>query len=82
MTLILALTDQFGVTEPPPSVTQVRHYVDRLESEYQRHYYTGIICERRARSLLRQTMGRAFAFEAFHEAMTWFDGLPWDPPGS
>ena len=73
VTLILALTDQFGVTEPPPTVAQVRAYVDRLESEYQRHYYTGIICERRARAFLRRPMGRAFAFEAFREAMTWFE---------
>ena len=73
VTLILALTDQFGVTEPPPTVAQVREYVARLDSEYQRHYYTGIICERRARSFLRRPMGRAFAFEAFREAMAWFE---------
>ena len=82
VTLILALTDQFGVTEPPPTVAQVREYVDRLESEYQRHYYTGIICERRARAFLRRPMGRAFAFEAFREAMTWFETGRGDPPGS
>ena len=73
VTLVLALTDQFGVAEPPPTVAQVRQYVDRLSTEYQRHYYTGIICERRARSLLKRPMGRAFAFEAFREAMTWFE---------
>ena len=73
VTLILALTDQFGVSEPPPTVGQVREYVDRLATEYQRHYYTGIICERRARSFLRRPMGRAFAYEAFREAMTWFE---------
>ena len=73
VTLILALTDQFGVSEAPPSVAQVRDYVARLTSEYQRHYYTGIIGERRARSLLRGSMGRSGAFEAFREAMTWFE---------
>jgi hypothetical protein len=73
VTLILALTDQFGVTEPPPTVAQVREYVDRLSSEYQRHYYTGSICERRARSFLRLSMARGSAYEAFREAMTWFE---------
>jgi hypothetical protein len=73
VTLILALTDQFGMSDPAPTVAQVREYVDRLTSEYQRHYYTGIICERRARAFLRRPMGRAFAFEAFREAMTWFE---------
>jgi hypothetical protein len=73
VTLILALTDQFGVTEPPPTVAQVREVVDRLSTEYQRHYYTGIICERRARSFLRRPMGRAGAYEALREAMTWFE---------
>jgi hypothetical protein len=73
ITLILALTDQFVVSDPPPSVAQVREYVDRLTAEYHRHYYTGIICERRARAFLRRPMGRQFAFEAFREAMTWFE---------
>jgi hypothetical protein len=73
VTIILALTDQFGTSEAPPTVGQVRGHVDQLQSEYQRHYYTGIICERRARSFLRRPMGRAFAYEAFREAMTWFE---------
>jgi hypothetical protein len=73
VTLILALTDQFGDPDSPPSVVQVHEYVARLTTEYQRHYYTGIICERRARSLLRRRMGRAFAFEAIREAMMWFE---------
>jgi len=73
VTLILALTDQFGVGEPSPSVAQVRQYVSRLTNEYQRHYYSGIICERRARAFVRQPMGRAAAFEAFREALDWFE---------
>ena len=73
VTLILALTDQFGLSEAPPTVGEVRAYVDQLASEYQRHYYTGIICERRARSFMRRPMGRGFAYEAFREAMTWFE---------
>jgi hypothetical protein len=73
VTLILALTDQFTASEAPPTVAEVRAHVDRLATDYQRHYYTGIICERRARSFLRRPMARAFAYEAFREAMTWFE---------
>ncbi len=73
VTLILALTDQLRDSESPPSVARVHEYVSRLTTEYQRHYYTGIICERRARGFLRQPMGRSFAFEAFRDAMMWFE---------
>jgi hypothetical protein len=73
VTLILALTDQFGDPGSLPSAAHVHDYVARLTDEYQSHYYTGIICERRARSILRRPMGQTFAFEAFREAMMWFD---------
>jgi hypothetical protein len=73
VTLILALTDQFGDPDSPPSVAQAHEYVARLTSEYHRQYYTGIICERQARSMLPRRMGRTFAFEAFREAMMWFE---------
>lgn len=73
VTLVLALTDQFGVSEAPPSVAQVRQYVARLTSEYQRHYYSGIVCERQARSLLHKPMGHRVAFEPFREALNWFE---------
>ncbi len=73
VTLILALTDQFRDPNSPPRVAQLHEYVGRLTTEYQRQYYNGIICERRARSLLRRPMGRTIAFEAFREAMMWFE---------
>jgi hypothetical protein len=73
VTLVLALTDQFGVREPPPSRAHVDHFIGMLESEYQRHYYRGIVCERQARAALRRPLGREYAFEAFREAMEWFE---------
>jgi tetratricopeptide (TPR) repeat protein len=73
VTLILALTDQFGINETPPSPAQVDAYISRLDSEYQRHYYRGIVCERHARVSLHRPLGQSFAFDAFREAMEWFE---------
>jgi hypothetical protein len=72
VTLILALTDQFGGSEAPPGVTAVREHVAQLATEYQRSYYSGIVSERWARAVLRRSRGRTFAFEAFQDAMAWF----------
>jgi hypothetical protein len=73
VTLILALTDQFGVSEAPPSAAEVREHVARLATEYQRYYYSGIVSERWARAVLRRSRGHAFAFEAFQDAMARFE---------
>jgi tetratricopeptide (TPR) repeat protein len=73
VTLILALTDQFGVNESHPASAQVGQYVARLTGDYQRLYYRGIVCERQARAYLRRRQGVAFAYEAFREAMEWFE---------
>jgi hypothetical protein len=73
VTIILALSDQFGAVGSSTSGTRWREYVARLTSDYQRNYYTGVICERRARALLRERMGHSLAFDAFREAMDWFE---------
>ena len=72
--LLLALTDRFvkgyGVSE-----TQAQELLPRLRSEYERTYYAGIICERKAKAHLHHGgPGAGFnAFELFREAMTWFE---------
>ena len=72
--LLLALTDRFskgyGVSD-----TQAQELLPRLESEYDRTYYAGIILERRAKAQLHQGgPGSGFnAFELFREAMSWFE---------
>ncbi len=71
--LILALTDQFGMSDASPNLSRVGDHVSRLTDEYQRSYYSGIIRERRARASLRRGVGRAFGFDAFREAMEWFE---------
>jgi hypothetical protein len=66
--LLLALTDQFG---KGVSAVQAREILARLEGEYERAYYAGIICERWADALLRKgSPGVGFtAYETLHEAM-------------
>lgn len=72
--LLLALTDRFsrgyGVSE-----TRAQELLPRLRSEYERVYYAGIICERKAKAHLHQGgPGSSFdAYELFREAMTWFE---------
>jgi tetratricopeptide (TPR) repeat protein len=73
VSLILALTDQFGLDDGHPAAAQVGQYIARLSSEYQRLYYRGIVHERQARVHLRRPLGTAFAYEAFREAMDWFE---------
>src|SRR3954470_7399814 len=52
VTLLLAITDQFGPA-PTEGVRRAREVLPRLESEYKRSYYDGIICERCAKAHLR-----------------------------
>ena len=53
ISLLLAQTDQFD-HEGSPSADDVRALLPELESEYQRAYYEGIICERKGTSLLKR----------------------------
>jgi hypothetical protein len=72
--LLLALTDQFA-GERHANVTAARALLPRLEGEYERAYYAGIICERRASSLLaRSTSGAGpIAYDWFRQAMEWYE---------
>src|SRR6476661_7515606 len=51
ITLLLALTDRFskgyGVSE-----TQANHLLAKIDGEYERAYYAGILAERRAKAKL------------------------------
>src|SRR3989442_10010872 len=51
--LVLALTDRFS-TGYAVGDSQAQEIVARLHSEYERAYYSGIICERRAKAYLHQ----------------------------
>ena len=68
--LVLARTDLLhrGL---PRGVERAREVLPRLESEYQRAYYGGIICERQAKYVLGQRGKRSgfVAFDWFRYAM-------------
>src|SRR6476620_287643 len=49
--LLLSITDQF-TDELAEGVRRAREVLPRLTNEYERVYYAGIICERRARAQL------------------------------
>jgi hypothetical protein len=72
--LLLSITDQFP-EELAEGAHRARALLPRLTDAYERTYYTGIICERRARAQLqRVTLGAAdVASEGFREAMGWYE---------
>ena len=80
-TLLLALTDQFGKEEtragdstgmsPAASaIADALKIASRLDDEYDRAYYSGIICERRANANLQDS---ARAFDLLRKAMSWYE---------
>src|SRR5512132_2773253 len=53
VSLLLALTDTFGQGNSI-TIRKAHEILPRLESEYERAYYAGVICERRARAMILQ----------------------------
>ena len=72
VTLLRALTDQF---QDNVTLAETRKVVASMADEYERAYYSGIICERRAKALLHQGIhGSASAiYDWIREAMTWYE---------
>lgn len=72
--LLLCITDQIAHSLAA-GVTRARDVLPRLTSEYQRTYYAGIICERRAQAQLDQGGhgAESVAYQWFHEAMEWYE---------
>lgn len=74
VTLLLAITDRFG-RGYAVGITEATEVLPRLHDPYERAYYAGIICERRAKACLRQGgPGSGFdAYEFLREAMVWYE---------
>lgn len=72
VTLILALTDQF---DKGTRVEEAKMLIPRLAGEYDRAYYSGIISERRAYSLLHQVRhgSSPTIYQWLREAMDWYE---------
>ncbi len=69
-TIVLAISDRFG-KDYAVGDTDYKEYLARLNDEYQRAYYTGIVYERRAKATLAK--GGLQAYELFTTAMNWFE---------
>lgn len=72
VTLLLALTDQFGQAY---KVQEAKDVLPRLTDPYERAYYSGIVAERRAYSLLHQSRhasGSAI-YDWLREAMDFYE---------
>ncbi len=74
ITLVLALTDQFS-SDAAARVDEAKQLLARLPDEYERSYYFGLVCERRATAYLeRGSHGSAqLAFDWFRKAMEWYE---------
>jgi hypothetical protein len=72
--LLLALTDRFGKGYAV-GVTEAQEVLSHLHGEYERAYYAGIICERRAKAQLSQGHPGSGhdAYELLGEAMAWYE---------
>ena len=70
--LILAMTDQFDKRLPE---SRPRELLARLNSEYDRAYYGGIICERKGRAqfALRVPDVKYAAYDWLREAMNYYE---------
>jgi hypothetical protein len=72
ISLLLARTDQFGAGASQASALEL---LERIESEYGRAYYGGIVWERLAHSHLRQARpySPAAAYHALRRAMEFYE---------
>lgn len=69
---ILALSDQLHHPDKQAQIKIIQQAIEKLDSEYRRHYYAGLLNERQARFLLSQPMSRSFAYEYFIEALQYY----------
>jgi hypothetical protein len=74
-TLILSITDQFRDHGVSGNLARAQDLVPQLATDYDRAYFAGIICERRAKAYLSQNGLHAGAavYDWFREAMRYFE---------
>jgi len=68
--VVLAMSDRFG-KDYAVGDARIQDFLTKIEGEYERAYYTGIVYERRAKAVLEK--GGINAYELFEQAMEWFE---------
>ena len=68
--IVLAMSDRFA-KDYAVGEGRIQDFLSKIEGEYERHYYTAIVYERRAKAVLEK--GGINAYEFFEQAMEWFD---------
>jgi hypothetical protein len=82
VTLLLAITDQFG---HGAAAVKARELLPRLKSEYEQHYYAGIVWERSAHAQLRKGAPNTSlsSYDSFMQAMLCYErAIELQPPGN
>lgn len=71
--LLLSITDQFR-TSSSGDVSRARQLLPRLQNDYEKNYYGGIISEREGMAILNHMKGGQFAvYEWLSEAMEFYE---------
>lgn len=68
--IVLAMSDRFA-KDYAVGEGGIQDYLARIEGEYEKAYYTGIVYERRGKAVLER--GGISAYELFEQAMEWFE---------
>ena len=68
--VVLAMSDRFS-KDYAVGDGRIQDFIAKMQSEYDRAYYIGIVYERRAKAALEK--GGINAYELFEQAMDWFE---------
>ena len=68
--VVLAMSDRFA-KDYAVGDGRIQDFIAKMQTEYERAYYTGIVYERRAKAVLEK--GGINAYELFEQAMEWFE---------
>lgn len=74
VSLLLSITDQFGM-ESGSDVARAWEMIPQLDGDYRQAYYSGIICERRGKALLRAGAAGTgpVVYDWLRQAMEWYE---------
>ena len=71
--LILAMSDQFAGKRKSPRKADIFAECDKLDDEYSKHYYKGLVTEREGLAYLERGHASVFAYEGLRDAMDFYE---------